>query len=356
MTTQHSTLTTLALAALAAAGLTACSSGSSDPAAGGDGGDTGTLTVSLMDAPVFDAEEVRICIAQVNIKPEDGAPTEFPIEDADGDETSCDGEQLDLLTLTNPTDAAPLVDSEDVEAGAYEWIELEVDAAMPGGGADADGNYDSYVVDSTGGQHVLRVPSGSVRLVSGFTVTAGQHARFTLDWDLRGGLTNPVGQEGYLLRPAFRIIDESEYGTLSGTVSTELITGASGDLDCTLDDPDIDVGNVVYLFELEGPDESLEPDDNDGVAPDAYATLEVEPNDDATAYEFETIVAPGDYRVAFTCQGDRDDPEVNENDPSEADDEQPDWDVEFLDPDGEANITVVEDETTTVSFTTLPTT
>lgn len=356
MATQNMNLTTLALATLAAAGLTACSSGSSDGSADA-GGDTGTLSVSLMDAPVFDAEEVWICITQVNVKPAEGTALEFPLEDADGDATACDGEQLDLLTLTSPTEAAPLIDGEPVEAGAYEWMELEVDAARPGmGQGDADGDYDSYVVDSTGGQHVLRVPSGSVRLVSGFTVTAGQHTRFTIDWDLRSGLTNPVGMEGYLLRPALRLIDEAEYGTLSGTVSNELITGASGDFSCALDDPDLDVGNVVYLYALEGPDETLEPDDNDGVAPDAYATIEAEPNTDSTAYVFETIVAPGDYRIAFTCQGDRDDPEVNENDPNEADDEQPEWDVEFLDPDGEANITIVEDETTTVSFSTLPTT
>lgn len=355
MTTRH--ITTLGLTALAAGVLAACSgSGSSTGSAGSpDGSSTGTLSIGLMDMPVFDAEEVWICITQINVKPEEGDALEFPLENAD-EETACDGEPFDLLTLQGPENAEFLIQNEEVDAGPYEWIELELDAARPGNSSDADGDLDSYVVDSTGAQHVLRVPSGSVRLVSGFTVTAGQHTQFTLDWDLRGGLTNPVGMDGYLLRPAFRIIDETSFGTLTGTVAGNVITDATGDAACDADDPDLDVGNVVYLFALDDPETELEPDDtdtDDGEGEhDADATVEVRPNAEDSDYSFGTILAPGHYRVAFTCQGDSDLPDRNENDAENPDDDIPD--IVFLDPDGDENITITEGETTTVSFSSLP--
>ncbi len=306
-----------------------------------------------MDTPVFGADEIWICITQINVKPEEGPPVAFPLGDDDSEsEDACDGRQIDLLTLTSVENAEMLIEGEEVEAGPYDWIELELDAARPGRGADADGNYDSYVM-ANGNQYELRVPSGSVRLVSGFTVTAGQHTRFLLDWDTQrglsdqtslSGLTNPQGFDGYLLRPAFRVIDETVFGTLNGTVQSELVTDEA----CLADDDDPDVGNVVYVFALDGIEDTLEPDDTDGVAPDAYATVEVE-NEDGV-YAYETIVAPGDYRFAFTCQADADTNELNENDDVEENDDAPDFDVEFVDPDGAPNRTILEGETTTVDF------
>lgn len=348
MPTTKATIPSLAITTLAACGLAACSSGSSDAPP-----TTGSLTVGLMDTPVFGADQIWICITQINVKPEQGPPLEFPLEGDAIEEGSCDGERVDLLTLTSVDNAELLIQGEEVEAGPYNWIELEVDAARPGDGADADGNYDSYVM-AGGSQHELRVPSGSIRLVSGFTVTAGQHTRFMIDWDTQrglsdqtslSGLTNPQGFDGYILRPAFRVIDETAFGTLNGTVQSELIADDS----CLVDDDDPDVGNVVYLFALDGPEDTVEPDDTDGVAPDAYATVNGQRNDDG-AYVYETIVAPGDYRLAFTCQGDADSPDFNENDDVADNDDAADFDVEFIDPDGPTNRTVTEGETTTVDF------
>jgi hypothetical protein len=335
-------ITTLALAILAAGGLAACSSGSSDSSS-----TTGTLSVGLIDKPVFGADEIQVCITQINVKPEQGPPLEFPLE-PDSMEGPCDGRQIDLLTLTSVGNAEMLIQDEAVEAGPYEWIELELDAARPGGGTDADGNYDSYVL-ANGSKYELRMPSGSVRLVNHFTVTAGQHTQFTLDWDAQrglsdqtslSGLTNPMGFDGYILRPAFRIVDETVYGTVNGTVQSELITDDS----CLADNEDVNVGNVVYVFAADGLEDTVEPDDTDGIAPDAYATIDVEQNEDG-AYVYETIIAPGDYRFAFTCQGDADSPDVNDNDTVEEKS-----DVEFIDPDGSNIRTITEDETTTVDF------
>lgn len=322
----------LALTNLAIVGLAACSGGSSDPG-------TGTLSVGLIDMPVRDVAEVWVCITQINVKPQSGPALEFPILDPDSG--PCDGEQFNLLSLQEVANAEMLIDGEQVPAGPYNWIELELDASMPGQGSDADGPYDSYVVKLDGSKYDLIMPSGSVRLVSGFIVTAGQHTQMTVDWDTQAGLSgivDPPGQDGYILRPAFRIIDTTTFGTLNGTITNEFIMDPLND--CDADDPDtmnLDFGNVVYLFAS-----GKVPDDIDAIDPNPYATIMVMPNDGFTAYVYETIVAPGDYELAFTCQGDNDEPEVDDNNGMDT--------IVKFHPEGGFPITITEGATTTVDF------
>lgn len=339
----------IGLTALAALGLTACSGGSSDSA--GSSTDTGTLTVGLMDTPVRDVDAVWVCVTQINVKPQQGTALEFALPDADEASGPCDGEQFDLLSLRSVASAELLINGEEVPAGAYNWIELELDAASPGQGqTDSDGPYDSYVMVGDA-QYDLIMPSGSVRLVSGFSVTAGQHTRFTIDWDVQQGLSGivaPPGQDGYMLRPAFRIVDETVFGTLNGTIATQFVTAEANS--CNADDDgaegelNYDVGNVVYLFarDPEDTDDSDDVDDTDENEPNPYATVAVAPNADMTAYVYETIVAPGEYTLAFTCQGDNDDPDTDDNDAEQTN-------VEFH-PENGMPITITEGETTTVDF------
>lgn len=288
---------------LGAAVAAACAVGCSN---GGDGGqrlsasDQGSLSVSLIDSPFTEALEIHLRITEVRVKPNGDEPAlEFPFDPP---------LDVELLALT-PDNAQTLLNEEPVPGGDYDWIELIVSA-------DFDQELDSYVVTQVGGEEELRVPSGSVRLVSGFTVTPNQETRFTIDWDTRQGLVRPPGLPGFLLRPAFRIIDE--HGTLSGTVALSTLQPA----ECLADDPQFDVGNVVYVFA--GHD--VEPDDIDQNEPNPIATIEVAQA--AIDYEYSTILSPGDYTIAFTCQAANDDPETD--DPTEAENDTPT--VEFGEP------------------------
>ena len=152
----------------------------------------------------------------------------------------------------------------------------------------------------------MRIPSGSARLVSGFVVTAGQNNSFVLDWDLRRGLTDPIGQEGWHLTPALRIIDTTEFGSLFGQVADPLLEHESCPL--AADDPDGE-SNVVYVFA--GLD--AVPDDLDGTD-DPVTSARVAMNGDmAGAYTYTVeFLDPGDYTVAFTCQGLDDDPTMDD--------------------------------------------
>src|SRR5690606_23651757 len=105
------------------------------------------------------------------------------------------------------------------------------------------------------------------RLVSGFEVAPNQALRMLIDWDLRAALVNPPGQPGYLLRPAFRVLDVDELGLLTGTVSATLVGPG-----CEAGDPnDLAVGNVVYVFPAGAVPNDADTVDGADVEPVAFA-------------------------------------------------------------------------------------
>ena len=271
---------------LAAAFLAACSGGGSgEPAA-----QNAKLSVALMDAPVDGVTAVNLEIKSISIKGPNGPATELPLAHSPL--------KVNLLGLTDQN-AAILIDGAVIPAGKYEWLSMDVNA-------DFDGVFDSSVMTTAGGQEELRVPSGRVRLVDGFEVGPNQAVQLLFDWDLRAALVDPPGQAGFLLKPAFRMLDVTELGALAGTVALTTIAAPGDANGCAKDAADLDVGNVVYVFAA-----GVTPDDIDGKSPDPVATAPVKPAANGD-YVYRVVLAPGDYTVAFTCQAGNDDPEVDE--------------------------------------------
>lgn len=275
---------------------------------GGGGASNGTLSLAVMDAPVDNVAQVWVEFTGVSLKPQGDGPAidinfATPIK-------------VDLLAL-NANNSKTLLDSQTVPAGAYNWLELHVNASL-------DGKLDSYAVTQTGGNVEIEVPSGSLRLVSGLTITANQETSFLIDWDLHMGLTAPVGQPGLFLRPALRVIDMTQFGTLKGTVAAALVTatGCTGDVN-------LDTGNAVYIYA----GLNITPDDIDGIAPDPVATAAVK-QDAMGNYVYETLLSPGDYTVAFTCQANNDAPDTDDT-------------IAFVQP---TNVTLAEGQTASIDF------
>ena len=280
---------------VATALLAGCSGGSGGGSAdaGSSGTKSSTLSISLMDAPVDNVTAVYVKITAMWIKPSGSGPAvELPMPN--GPMT------VNIMGLTD-TNAAILVDGATIEPGSYEWIAMDI-AAEPN-------VRDSYVITSTGGEEELetdlKVPSGRLRLVSGFDVPENQAVKLLFDWDMRKGLVFPPGQGRYFLKPAFRMLDVTAYGALEGTIAGSFVNDPANM--CTDDDMDPDVGNVVYVFAGLG----VTPDDVDGVD-DPVATVEATRND-AGDYVYHTLLDPGDYTVAFTCQAASDDPETDDS-------------------------------------------
>jgi hypothetical protein len=283
----RNSLKSMALAAFGL-GAAACSGGD------GDAGSIreSTLTVSLMDAPVDEVTAVKVQVAAIWLKAPDGPARQLALRSTPM--------TVDLLGLDD-RNAALLIDDAPLEAGRYEWLAMDVNA-------DFDGVMDSYVLTKVGGQEEIRVPSGRVRLVSGFEVAANQAVELLFDWSLRKGLVDPPGQPGFLLKPAFRVIDVTELGELRGTVAMATIVATGDPNGCATDHADLAVGNEVYVYS----GANVTPDDVDEVDPEPVVIVPVA-QDAAGDYVYRTILQPGTYTIAFTCQAGNDDPEIDDS-------------------------------------------
>lgn len=271
--------------------------------------DTGTLSIGVTDAPVDSAAAVVVSFTGIAIKPADGDEIEFTFDEA---------RSIDLLALQG-SNSASLIENEVVPAGEYNWMRLMVNASN-------DGTLDSYLENTDGSTVELYVPSGSqtgLKLVSGFTVLAGGSADFTIDFDLRKSLTDPTGQTAIKLKPALRVIDNAEYGTITGTIAGEMIAAQCAD--ASLDD------GAVYVFS--GAD--VTPADVSGAESDPLTTALVSYDAESGAYSYELGFMPVDsYTLSYTCDTASDDPEA----------------VDELSFTGTASVVVTAGATTTYDF------
>lgn len=326
--------TLLSVGGLGLALLTACGGGGGG---GGSSSDTGTASFAVTDGPVDDVDGIHLTFSRIDIKPKEGPAEEFIFDEPLIIEN--------LLALTGNASQVVVSDRE-VPAGEYQWIRIYVEGGFP----------NSYVVPSSGGpEEDLFIPgqqngnsNGNPRFLqlnSGFIVPAGGEADFTLDFVLRKGLTKPANGDGYyLLRPAMRLINNVEVGTIVGTVDATVLASTR----CAASE-----GNTVYLYEgditaaEQAPDDVYDPGieggsdevmEAEGARPVTTAEV-VQDNDGAMSFEigFVREIEAG-YSLAFTCE--------SSNDFAATDD-----DITFT----EVVYTQVEaGQTATVTFTELP--
>jgi hypothetical protein len=293
-------------------------------ACGGSGSSesTGRLTIGLTDGPVEGASAVIVAFTGVELKAAgDGEPMEPVVFDADSCEDfnvvtgTC---SIDLLELQGT--ASRVVFNHELPAGRYNWVRLLVDADM--------NEMDSYIDFGDDRQCSLYIPSGDetgLKIVSGITVTANGLSEYTLDFDVRKSVTAPPGQAGmpatleeacsqnYFLKPAIRIVDTTEVGTIAGTVLADTLSDAG----CSQDGSTGEYQNVaVYVFDNAGGDAVADDIDGDG-DPVTTATVVYDEvlNDGSYAYEAGFLL-PQDYLVALTCTTDKDLPDSADFDPS----------------------------------------
>lgn len=268
--------------ALGAAALLAACGG------GGGGTSTGRISLGLTDAPVDTADSLVVEFYGVELQPADGSPIRFDYSPrCAADPASC---QIDLLALTGGA-SEPILDGEVIPAGHYNWLRLLVNARPH--------ERDSYIVVG-GSEYELAIPSGAqsgLKLNRGFNVPAGGHADFTVDFDLRKSVHDPAGSSDYVLRPTLRIVDNATVGAIAGTVDASYFGGGL----CS---------GAVYVFFAATPG-APDDEDGDGGGPDPVTSARV-PDDGVHQYKV-AFLSPGDYRIAFTCDADADDPAVDDD-------------------------------------------
>ena len=271
-----------------------------------DGGDTGRLSLLVTDAPVDDASEVVVDFAGIELEPEDGDPVRLDIEP---------DRAVDLLALRGGATLA-ILSNRSVPAGRYERVRLIVNARP-------DVQDDSFIQLVTGERFPLVIQDGDeagLTVNVPFTVDGDGRVDLVADFDLRRSVIAPPGGLGpnYFFRPALRIVDSREAGAIAGEIDPLRVHAA-----CT---------PFVYVFE----GTAVQPDDMDfaaGVEP--FTSVAATPDGVSGRFAYRiSFLEPGEYTVSFTCDGEVDNPDVNDL-------------VRF---EATANATVDADQTTIVDF------
>ncbi|MGD8817437.1 MAG: DUF4382 domain-containing protein [Acidobacteriota bacterium] len=144
----------------------------------------GQLAIRLTDAPAQDITSINVLITGLKVKRVGEPERDFAV----------DAGSVDLLSLE---DSSILLGSHAVEAGAYEYIMVELDEV-----------HSSIVVGHL--DVSLRIPSAKIKVLGGFDVAEGGTTTVTLDFDARDSIQQ-LGNGLWMMTPIIVIaaIDES---------------------------------------------------------------------------------------------------------------------------------------------------
>lgn len=288
------------LAILAAVSLTAC--GGSEPEQ--DVPQSTKFSLGVSDAPVTEAAAVVVCFSGIQLVGNNLPPQSFTLgsesftaetndlcRDAAGN-VIAGTRGIDLLQLQGAASEA-LISNATVAPGNYGQLRLDI---APG----------SYLERLDGSRHPIQVPSNQLRL-DGPTLSAGGNFSYTLEFDLRKALVDPVGIPGYFVKPTgLRLVDNSEIGHLEGLVAESFLL----DNQCDVNPAD-ERAAVAAVYIYQGLDLPLdELSDNGGSNTyQPYASTAVFFKNEATEYHYAIgYIEAGDYTAAITCTV-NDDPE-----------------------------------------------
>ncbi|QDP01614.1 DUF4382 domain-containing protein [Thalassotalea sp. PS06] len=314
----------LAVALSASLSLAGCGSDSDDPA---------TFSLAISDAPVNGVSNVTLCFNRVELNGE-GGKTEFIVgehpEMINANSVCPDAVNsvgINLLDYTGD-DALTLINNIEIEAGKYNQMRFVL---SEGSFAIKDAVYDEVGNEISPEQKIdVVVPSNELKL-DGFTVAQGGNVSFTLEFDLRKGMTDPVGQDNYFVKPrGVRLVDNNEIGHLEGTV-------AELGYDCTQTPPEDTSLPAASVYIYNGADQT---ELGDNTANDVegetqpLASAGVFYNEDTSMYEYEIgFLLAGDYTLALSCDT-VDDPEMDDE-------------LTFVE---QRNVSIMVDETTVADF------
>jgi hypothetical protein len=275
-----------------------------------------TFSLSISDAPVQDALQVVACFSEIELKAVDspnnatfliGANTSSATpndlcSDAQG-VVDANTRGIDLLSLSGIA-SEQIFSNINIGVGVYSQLRLTIsDNSYVIVDLDKDGIGDDVDNDGNPDKLPIKVPSKELKL-DGFTVTQGQHIDLTLEFDLRKGMTNPVGQEGYILKPrGVRLVDNSISGHIQGTVSETLLINNVCNVAPTNAEDSV---AYVYLFEGINLDNVTLADNGGNEGLEALTSVPVL-YDSAGSYSFEIGFVPAaPYTLALTCDEDSD--------------------------------------------------
>lgn len=199
--------------------IAACSGGGGSSSSGGGG--TGTLALSLQDAPAtedYQAVYVTIKEVQVHMGGSEGS-------DASWKTTASPNATYNLLELVNGVREE--LGLADLESGSYSQMRL-----ILGQTPDKSINilseahpFPNYVIErDTDAVHELKVPSGyqtGIKIVKGFSINTNMTTELILDFDASRSVVKAGNSGKWLLKPTIKVLELTKYAILNGMVTAD---------------------------------------------------------------------------------------------------------------------------------------
>ena len=207
--------TLIACAAIAAATIAACGGGSGDNGAPAPAPtQSGTLGVSLTDAPACGFDAVNVTVNKVRVH-QSGAAADN--DSGWSDITLSPARKINLLNLTNGV--LDTLGATSLPPGKYNQLRLVLDA---NGGA---GTANTVVATGSTAEKTLETPSAvqsGIKIAGTFDVVSGQRTDLVLDFDAcKSVLTKGNGK--YALKPVIKLVPTVSNG-INGFISPALLS------------------------------------------------------------------------------------------------------------------------------------
>ncbi len=273
--------------------ISACGSDNDEP-------EKSSFSLGVSDAPIDEISDLFICFSSVELKPTgEGEVITFTVGEDDA-VIAPNSECPDSINTTGinvkdfiGADAESFISNATVAQGNYKMRVIMSEG--------------SFAVDKeTGDEIPVTVPSNELKLVNTLTFAQGGQASYTLEFDLKKSMVNATGQEGYKLKPTgIRLVNNTEVGTLSGTVSSTFLSDneISG---CMSGHAEGDIAASIYIYE--GTDTPIvnmsDISEPEGSNPPYATASAISDGANNYAYEIGYIMADKTYTVAITCSED----------------------------------------------------
>lgn len=220
---------------------------------------------TLADDPM----RVILPLEGINLRTEDGEVRRI---------TRGDPALVDLIRFDGQS-VFSLLSNRKIREGRYRGVQLLIDAQ------------DAEVQTLAGGVFPIDLSATPPFVPVSFSIKDDDRESLTLALDLRLSLARR-GDDRYQFDPVLRAVRNGDAAQISGTVADTLLSDAA----CVR-------GAAIYLFEGAG----VEPDERDGAGVEPFATTPVTQSFGSNASYTLRFLPAGDYTLALTCDGERED-------------------------------------------------
>ncbi len=190
---------------------TACGGGGSDTEVNVENNNSGTLTLSMLDAPADDYNAIYVTIRNIRVHEKGGRWRHVASPHATCNLLELVGGLRQHLGIV------------DLDEGEYNQLRIIL-GETPDDGINILSEthpHANYLIDTSNDYHPLKVPSGftsGIKVIHKFHINGNETTDLVLDFDASQSIVKAGGSGKYLLKPVIRVLTENDAALITGKV------------------------------------------------------------------------------------------------------------------------------------------